>query len=92
MQSSCIPGSFLAAFICCITLKLSLQAALQTEEGGGATNYYASCLANYLLHMQTQKITCTKRRCTNNFGMREALVSAGGLIGGCSAVSRQASS
>lgn len=91
MQSSCSPRLFLAAFICCITLELSLQAALQTEEGG-ATNYYASCLANYLLHMQTQKITCTKRRCTNNFGMREALVSAGGLLGGCSAVSRQASS
>lgn len=91
MPSSWIPRSFLAAFICCITLELSLQAALQPEKGG-ATNYYASCLANYLLHMQTQKITCTKRRCTNNFGMREALVSAASLIGGCSAVSRQASS
>lgn len=55
----------------------AVTAGSSATWGGGATNYYASCLANYLLHMQTQKITCTKRHCTNNFGMCEALVSAG---------------
>lgn len=69
----------------------AVTAGSSATWGGGATNYYASCLANYLLHMQTQKITCTKRRCTNNFGICEALVSAS-LIRGCSAASRQASS